>query len=62
MKCPCKAVGFMSASVNRWRCSALACMPGLPWPLGRVLTVENGVVHELATSVSEAASPGARGR
>ena len=30
---------------------------GLPWPLGRVLNVENGVVHELATSVSEAASP-----
>ncbi|MXR28737.1 protease modulator HflK [Pseudomonas sp. PICF6] len=24
---------------------------GLPWPLGRVLNVENGVVHELATSV-----------
>ena len=23
---------------------------GLPWPLGRVLAVENGVVHELATS------------
>ena len=30
---------------------------GLPWPLGRVLSVENGVVHELATSVSEAAAP-----
>src|SRR5450830_1325846 len=30
---------------------------GLPWPLGRVLNVENGVVHELATSVGEAASP-----
>lgn len=30
---------------------------GLPWPLGRVLNVENGVVHELATSVSETASP-----
>ncbi|PHN28083.1 protease modulator HflK [Pseudomonas sp. ICMP 460] len=29
---------------------------GLPWPLGRVLNVENGVVHELATSVSEAAT------
>jgi regulator of protease activity HflC (stomatin/prohibitin superfamily) len=28
---------------------------GLPWPLGRVLNVENGVVHELATSVGEAA-------
>ncbi|KPX12597.1 SPFH domain protein [Pseudomonas amygdali pv. dendropanacis] len=27
---------------------------GLPWPFGRVLAVENGVVHELATSVSEA--------
>ncbi|AJO81569.1 protease modulator HflK [Pseudomonas sp. MRSN 12121] len=27
---------------------------GLPWPLGRVLSVENGVVHELATSVGEA--------
>ena len=26
---------------------------GLPWPLGRVLSVENGVVHELATSVGE---------
>ncbi|MFL6875896.1 protease modulator HflK [Pseudomonas marginalis] len=30
---------------------------GLPWPLGRVLSIENGVVHELATSVSEAAAP-----
>lgn len=30
---------------------------GLPWPLGRVLTVENGVVHELATSVGEAPQP-----
>ena len=29
---------------------------GLPWPLGRVLNVENGVVHELATSVGEAAN------
>ncbi|WP_448145614.1 protease modulator HflK [Pseudomonas silesiensis] len=28
---------------------------GLPWPLGRVLYVENGVVHELATSVGETA-------
>ena len=28
---------------------------GLPWPLGRVLNVENGVVHELATSVGDAA-------
>ncbi|SHN30005.1 Regulator of protease activity HflC, stomatin/prohibitin superfamily [Pseudomonas asturiensis] len=27
---------------------------GLPWPFGRVLAVENGVVHELATSVSPA--------
>ncbi|MCU1748127.1 protease modulator HflK [Pseudomonas sp. 6D_7.1_Bac1] len=27
---------------------------GLPWPLGRVLSVENGVVHELATSVGDA--------
>ncbi|MBA1232392.1 protease modulator HflK [Pseudomonas viridiflava] len=27
---------------------------GLPWPFGRVLAVENGVVHELATSVSSA--------
>jgi regulator of protease activity HflC (stomatin/prohibitin superfamily) len=26
---------------------------GLPWPLGRVRSVENGVVHELATSVGE---------
>lgn len=30
---------------------------GLPWPLGRVLIVENGVVHELATSVGENAAP-----
>lgn len=30
---------------------------GLPWPLGRVLNVENGVVHELATSVGDAAAP-----
>jgi regulator of protease activity HflC (stomatin/prohibitin superfamily) len=30
---------------------------GLPWPLGRVLSVENGVVHELATSVGDAPSP-----
>jgi regulator of protease activity HflC (stomatin/prohibitin superfamily) len=30
---------------------------GLPWPLGRVLLVENGVVHELATSASDAAAP-----
>jgi regulator of protease activity HflC (stomatin/prohibitin superfamily) len=29
---------------------------GLPWPFGTVLAVENGVVHELATSVSEGAS------
>ncbi|MGF6205538.1 regulator of protease activity HflC (stomatin/prohibitin superfamily) [Pseudomonas frederiksbergensis] len=29
---------------------------GLPWPLGRVLSVENGVVHELATS-SDATAP-----
>ncbi|WP_296260652.1 MULTISPECIES: protease modulator HflK [unclassified Pseudomonas] len=28
---------------------------GLPWPFGTVLPVENGVVHELATSVSEGA-------
>ncbi|MFL6534222.1 MAG: SPFH domain-containing protein [Pseudomonas sp.] len=27
---------------------------GLPWPWGRVLSVENGVVHELATSVGDA--------
>ncbi|MFJ3487568.1 protease modulator HflK [Pseudomonas sp. NPDC090202] len=27
---------------------------GLPWPFGTVLAVENGVVHELATSVAEA--------
>lgn len=27
---------------------------GLPWPLGRVLSIENGVVHELATSVGDA--------
>jgi regulator of protease activity HflC (stomatin/prohibitin superfamily) len=30
---------------------------GLPWPLGRVLSVENGVVHELATSVGETTPP-----
>ncbi|MCE6977712.1 protease modulator HflK [Pseudomonas frederiksbergensis] len=30
---------------------------GLPWPLGRVLNVENGVVHELATSVGEKSAP-----
>ena len=30
---------------------------GLPWPLGRVLSVENGVVHELATSVGENSAP-----
>jgi len=30
---------------------------GLPWPLGRVLSVENGVVHELATSVGDAPAP-----
>ncbi|CAI8922690.1 protease modulator HflK [Pseudomonas sp. IT-P291] len=30
---------------------------GLPWPLGRVLSVENGVVHELATSVGETSTP-----
>ncbi|CAI8718909.1 protease modulator HflK [Pseudomonas serboccidentalis] len=30
---------------------------GLPWPLGRVLNVENGVVHELATSVGDAPAP-----
>ncbi|UDI92937.1 protease modulator HflK [Pseudomonas sp. IAC-BECa141] len=30
---------------------------GLPWPLGRVLNVENGVVHELATSVGENPTP-----
>lgn len=30
---------------------------GLPWPLGRVLMVENGVVHELATSTESAADP-----
>lgn len=29
---------------------------GLPWPFGTVLAVENGVVHELATSVAEGAS------
>jgi regulator of protease activity HflC (stomatin/prohibitin superfamily) len=30
---------------------------GLPWPLGRVLSVENGVVHELATSVGDTPTP-----
>ncbi|OQR35560.1 hypothetical protein BWR59_05560 [Pseudomonas sp. Bc-h] len=29
---------------------------GLPWPFGTMLAVENGVVHELATSVSEGAT------
>ena len=29
---------------------------GLPWPFGTVLPVENGVVHELATSVAEGAA------
>ena len=29
---------------------------GLPWPFGTMLAVENGVVHELATSVSEGAN------
>ncbi len=30
---------------------------GLPWPLGRVINVENGVVHELATNVGETVAP-----
>ena len=30
---------------------------GLPWPLGRVLTVENGGVHELATSTESSSDP-----
>ena len=30
---------------------------GLPWPLGRVLAVENGVVHELATSTESTIDP-----
>ncbi|KAF0862030.1 protease modulator HflK [Pseudomonas sp. LD120] len=30
---------------------------GLPWPLGRVISVENGVVHELATSVGDNSQP-----
>ncbi|WP_325918754.1 protease modulator HflK [Pseudomonas frederiksbergensis] len=30
---------------------------GLPWPWGRVLKVENGVVHELATGVGENKAP-----
>ncbi|ROM82157.1 hypothetical protein BK652_16805 [Pseudomonas brassicacearum] len=29
---------------------------GLPWPWGRVLAVENGVVHELASSVADTAA------
>ncbi|MFH7451116.1 protease modulator HflK, partial [Pseudomonas syringae pv. tagetis] len=29
-------------------------LAGLPWPFGRVLAVEYGVVHELETSVSAA--------
>ncbi|WHS60351.1 protease modulator HflK [Pseudomonas sp. G2-4] len=32
---------------------------GLPWPLGRVLSVENGVVHELATNVGDKRPPAA---
>lgn len=32
---------------------------GWPWPLGRVLSVENGVVHELATSVGANPAPAA---
>lgn len=35
---------------------------GLPWPLGRVLAVENGVVHELATSVAAATAEPSRSR
>lgn len=30
---------------------------GLPWPLGRVLAVENGVVHELATGTESSTDP-----
>ena len=30
---------------------------GLPWPFGRVLAVENGVVHELATSTESTVDP-----
>ena len=30
---------------------------GLPWPFSRVIAVENGVVHELATSISEGDTP-----
>ncbi|MDO7898530.1 protease modulator HflK [Pseudomonas citrulli] len=30
---------------------------GLPWPWGRVLAVENGVVHELASSVADTRAP-----
>jgi regulator of protease activity HflC (stomatin/prohibitin superfamily) len=29
---------------------------GVPWPFGRVLAVENGVVHELATSAADKAN------
>jgi regulator of protease activity HflC (stomatin/prohibitin superfamily) len=32
---------------------------GLPWPWGRVLSVENGVVHELASNVGETSTPAA---
>ncbi|UFH49277.1 protease modulator HflK [Pseudomonas sp. KNUC1026] len=32
---------------------------GLPWPLGRVIPVENGTVHELATGLEGAAAPSA---
>lgn len=30
---------------------------GLPWPFGRMIAVENGVVHELATTVNTEGSP-----
>lgn len=30
---------------------------GLPWPLGRIIPVENGVVHELATAFSTGNQP-----
>ncbi len=57
MKCPCKAVGCYERFGKPVQVFGPGLHAGLPWPLGRVIKVENGVVHELATSVSETASP-----
>ncbi len=56
-KLRCKAEVSMSALANRWKFFGPGLHAGLPWPLGRVLSVENGVVHELATSVGETSAP-----